>query len=205
MNLYIFFKYNILYKLIFYKAYMKRAVFIDRDGVIFEDKNHIHKKEDLEIIPGSVEAIKILNNKNYLVVVVTNQSVVARGLCNLEELISMNNYIEENFIKHGAVINKTYFCPHHPTEGTNPLYTRQCDCRKPKIGMIMKAKDELGVYLPGSYVVGDKTSDIKMGKDVGCQTILVKTGYGGKDNLFSDYKPDFISKNLLEASNLISI
>lgn len=182
---------------------MKRAVFIDRDGVIIKEMNHMYRKEDLEIIPGSVEALKILNDKNYLVVLITNQSVVARELCSLEELISMNNLIEQIFLKQNAIINKTYFCPHHPIEGKNPKYTKECECRKPKIGMIMKAKKELGIYLPESYIIGDKTSDIKMGNDAGCKTILVKTGYGGEDNLFPEYKPDTIAENLLEAASLI--
>jgi len=188
----------------------RSAIFLDRDGVICVEKDLMCKKEDMELIKKSSLAIKNLNDQGYLVVIVSNQSVVARGLCDFKNVEEMNRHLERIiFEESSGVIDKMYICPHHPNpkvkignKGLNLYYVKDCDCRKPKIGMIIRAKKDLDIDLTNSYVVGDKTSDIKMGNDAGCKTILVKTGYGGRDSLY-DVQADFIFKNLYEFSKYI--
>lgn len=178
---------------------MKRAVFLDRDGVIFEERNHLHKKNELKIVEQSADGIKLLNDQDYLVFIVTNQPVVARGLCTEEEVKEINEYAKEIILKNGAEINGIYYCPHHPTAGINPNYTKVCECRKPKPGMILQAKKDWDIEkLSECFMIGDTTTDIMAGKNAGCKTILVETGYGGNDNLIK-IKPDYKSENLYQA------
>jgi len=178
---------------------MKRTVFIDRDGVICEEINHLHKLEQIKLLDGAVKGIKLLNEKEYLTVVISNQAVVARELCTEEEVRKMNDYMNSLLEQWGARIDVFYFCPHHPTVGNNPNYTRICDCRKPKPGMIFLAAKELEIGdLGGTFYIGDKTSDIAAGKSAGCKTILVRTGYGGNaaEKEIDFAEPDFIADNL---------
>ncbi len=178
---------------------MDKIVFLDRDGVICEEKNLLHKKEDIKLIDKSAEAIRILNENGYRVIVATNQPVVARSLCTEEELNEINNHLQELLKKHGAKIDRSYYCPHHPTKGDNPKYTRECECRKPKAGMILSAIKDLDIKdIKECYIVGDTIGDIKTGDNVGCKTILVKTGYGGKGE-YNDAIPMFTAENLHDA------
>jgi len=178
---------------------MKKAIFLDRDGVIVKQKHHLKDKKDLELILNSGKAIRLFNDRGYLTVITTNQAVVARGLCTIQEVNEINHYMEELLKQQGAKIDRIYFCPHHPTKGNNPEYTKNCDCRKPKIGLILQAKKDLDINLNKSWLIGDKTSDIQTGKNAGCKTILVETGYAGRDNLVS-VKPDFVAKDLWDAT-----
>ena len=178
---------------------MEKIIFLDMDGVIIEEKNHLYKTEDIELIPRAEEAIKLLNEANYRIVAVTNKSVVARGLCTFQEVLNLHENVKEILRERGAVIDQIYFCPHHPTEGANPQYTRDCECRKPKIGMLLEESRNLGKDLEDSFIIGDKTSDIKTGENAGCRTILLETGYGGKDRLYPDITPTFTAKNLYDA------
>ncbi|HZX20328.1 MAG TPA: HAD family hydrolase [archaeon] len=174
---------------------MNQAVFLDRDGVIIKEKHHLSKINDVEIIFGAAEAIKKLNKK-FLVLVVSNQSVVARRISTSAEVKKINSYISKKLSKEGAKIDAFYFCPHHP------LISGKCDCRKPEIGLLLKAKNKFKLDFSESFLVGDKTLDIKTGENAGCKTILVKTGYAGKDK---EYKvnPDHTSKNLLDAAKIM--
>jgi len=175
-------------------------IFIDRDGVICEEVNHLHKKEDLRLIPKTGESIKLLNERGYVCIVITNQPVVARGLCSEKEVKEVHNHLNMLLGKYYAKLDGIYYCPHHPTEGNNPEYTRECECRKPKPGMILKAKEDFGIKDSDEcYMVGDKISDILAGKKAGCKTILVETGYGGKDGI-DNIVPDFKAKNLHDAA-----
>jgi mannose-1-phosphate guanylyltransferase / phosphomannomutase len=178
----------------------KKVVFIDRDGVICEEEGLLSSKEKIRLIKGSAKAIKLLNDNGFLVIVVTNQPVVARGLCTEEDLESIHKHLNNLIqLENNALINEFFFCPHHPKEGIDPRYTCDCDCRKPKPGMIFKAAFKYDISkLENCYMVGDKIGDIKAGRDAGCKTILVKTGYGGKEG-FTDAVPDYISEDLLEA------
>ncbi len=178
---------------------MKKAVFLDRDGVINTEINFLHKKEDLELIEGSAEAIKMLNDNGWPVFIITNQPVVARGYCTEEDTREVDAHLKKMLAEKGAKIVRTYYCPHHPTKGDDPKYTRECECRKPKPGMILAAQHHFGIEdLSECYMVGDRTGDILTGERAGCKTIIVGTGYGGDDG-FDDATPDFVAKDLKEA------
>ena len=178
---------------------MAKFIFLDRDGVICEEREFLHKKEDLKLIEGSAGAIRLLNEENFKVIIITNQSVIAIGLCNEQEVIEIDLCLKELLEKEGAIIEKTYYCPHHPIIGDNLKYTRECYCRKPLPGMILQAKKDFDIEdISEAYMIGDKIGDILAGKRAGCKTILVKTGYGGKEG-FSDATPDYVAKNLNEA------
>src|SRR3989344_7908009 len=142
-----------------------KFVFLDRDGVISVEKEHLHKKSDMEIIPRSAEAIKILNDNGYKVIVITNQPVIARGLCTLEELAEIHQYMKILLAKKGAKLDKIYFCPHHPKAGIIAEYTKDCECRKPKPGMILQAQKDFNINSLNKYfMIGDKMSDVYTGK-----------------------------------------
>ncbi|MFC1685679.1 D-glycero-alpha-D-manno-heptose-1,7-bisphosphate 7-phosphatase [Nanoarchaeota archaeon] len=179
---------------------MARAIFLDRDGVVCEDTNMFYqgtpllKPEDFKWIPGSKEALKLLSNLEFKVALVTNQSIINKGLLSEEEFLKTNNSLYGEMSKNNINIERIYYCKHTPKEN--------CECRKPKIGLLIQAEKELGVSLKDCYVIGDKTSDIKMGEDAGCKTILVKTGYGGRDDSF-EVNPDFIMDNLYEAIKIL--
>lgn len=182
----------------------KRAVFLDRDGVILVDKDLMYKKEDLELISRVAEAVHKLNENDYLAIVITNQPVIARGLCTIAELEEINKHLESMLQEQGARIDKTYYCPHHPDpkkgkigpNGPNQEYAKECECRKPKPGLILQARDEFDIDLTQSYMIGDSHSDILAGQKAGCKGILVERAIPEK---FNDSNPDFRAKDLYEA------
>jgi D,D-heptose 1,7-bisphosphate phosphatase len=177
----------------------KIAVFLDRDGVITEDPPHYaHRLNQLFIIPGSAEAISHLNRHNYAVIVITNQSGVARGMYEESDINIFNEEMKKRLQKKGAHIDALYYCPHHP-QGPILEYKHNCNCRKPKPGMLLKAKRELGINLKKSYLIGDKWTDIEAGKAVGCKTILVMTGHGMNEYAEKRNSADYYAENLLSA------
>ena len=159
---------------------MKKAIFLDRDGTIIADKGFVHKKEDLELLAGAVEAIKLANRHGFLVVVVTNQSGVARGLFTEEDVKAFNAQLAQVLAGQGTKIDAFYYCPHHP-QAPLPTYRKECDCRKPAPGLILRAARELGIDLSRSWTVGDNPRDVEAGKQAGCSTILL--GEEAKDLL----------------------
>lgn len=180
---------------------MKKCIFLDRDGTINVYKGLLSKAEDLELEKYVAEAIRLINESEYLCIVVTNQPVVARNLCTLEEIHMINDKLKHLLAEQDAYIDDIYLCPHHPDKGypeENPKYKIVCDCRKPNIGMIEQAKRKYDIDLDNSYIIGDTTIDIQTGKNAGLKTILLKTGLGGRDGRY-DVKPDYIAANLLEA------
>lgn len=183
------------------------AAFLDRDGVINEEVDLLKKKEQLKLIQGAAEGIKMLNEKGVLAIIVTNQPVVARNLVTEEQLLQIHRALLRMLEEKGAVIDALYYCPHHPErnhpEANNPKYRRECTCRKPNTGMIEQAAKTFKIDTKNSYVVGDKTSDAKLGKNAGCTTMLVSTGYGGKDGKHA-IKADYNCSNLREACRLIA-
>lgn len=188
-----------------------RAVFIDRDGVINNGGEVVWQKEKLQIIPGAGEALKLLNDHGFLVIVLTNQPVVARGWATEQDVAELNREIDRRIGTSGAKIDKWYVCPHHPLAGLPeypglPEYRLDCEDRKPKTGMIKKAEKEFDIDVKESFVIGDLPADIKMGRDAGCKTILVKTGHAGIEpnpKRAYDIKSDYTAANLLEAVKLI--
>ena len=156
---------------------LRRAVFLDRDGTINIEKTYLYRPEDWEWIPGAREAIKRFNNAGYLVVVVSNQAGVARGMYSEDDIFRLHAFVDRDLALVGARIDAYYFCPHHPEYGAN----RDCVCRKPKPGMLLQASDELAIDLSRSYLVGDKLTDVCAGLAAGVKPFLVKTGYGASE------------------------
>ncbi len=161
----------------------EKAVFLDRDGTIIEDKNYLSDSNDIEIIDGVVEALKKLMDNNYKLVVVSNQSGVARGKFGIEDVEKVNLHLSEMLAKHSVFIDAFYYCPHHPN-GTVAEFSVVCQCRKPAIGMVEEAVYQLEIDPRKSFVVGDKLADVHLGKLMGGKSILVRTGYGEKEEKF---------------------
>jgi D-glycero-D-manno-heptose 1,7-bisphosphate phosphatase len=155
----------------------RRAVFIDRDGTINEEKEYLYRSEAFEFIPGAPEAIKVFNEAGFLVVVVTNQSGVARGYYGEDDVRSLHRHIDELLMSYGAKVDAYYFCPHHPLNGVG-VYRIECACRKPMPGMLLKAASDLGIDLSRSWMIGDKLVDVEAGISAGCSSAMVLTGYG---------------------------
>lgn len=180
---------------------MKPAVFLDRDGVINKEIDVLKNIRELRILPNVAEAIKAMNKLGFLVIVVTNQPVVARGWLSEKQLDEIHAVLLYRLGEKGARIDATYYCPHHP-DANLVKYRVKCRCRKPNIGMIKTATADFDIDLKKSFMIGDSTRDILAGRRAGLKTILVETGYGGKDGKY-DVKPDFIAKNLLAAVKII--
>lgn len=159
---------------------MRKCIFLDRDGNINVEKDYLYRVEDFEFEPGALEAIKIFKELKYLVVVVTNQSGVARGYYTEEDVQNLHRYLGEKSKEAGGSIDAFYYCPHHPEKGIGE-YNKECNCRKPGPGMFLEAQKELDVDFEKSIVVGDKMSDVKSGENLGMRGILVRTGHGEKE------------------------
>ena len=183
-----------------------KCIFLDRDGTINVYKCLLHNESELVLEEGAAEAIKMINDSSYICIVVSNQPVVARNLCTLEEAWMINKKLEELLYKvNGAYLDDIFICPHHPDKGypeENKEYKIVCNCRKPKIGMIEEAAMKHNIDLSKSYIVGDTTIDIMTGINAGLKTILVKTGLGGTDKKY-EVKADYVTKDLLGAIKLI--
>lgn len=159
---------------------LRPAVFLDRDGTLNVEKDYLHRIEDFTFIPGAPEAVRLLKDAGFLAIIVTNQSGVARGYYPRDAVCRLHEHLQNELLRHGTCIDGFYVCPHHPTEGTG-IYRIACDCRKGEPGMLLQAAREHGVDLSRSFMVGDKLADIEAGVRAGCQSILVRTGYGIKD------------------------
>lgn len=185
-----------------------RAIFLDRDGVINEVDGFLTDINKIKIIPNSDKAIKILNKLGFKVIIVTNQSQIARGMLTEYNVNKINQKIKSLLEKKGAKIDAIYYCPHHPEthhKDIKPWFLRyriDCDCRKPKIGMLKKAQKKFKIDFSKSFMIGDRTVDIETGRNAGCKTILVKTGHGGEDKKYNII-PDYIADDLFEASKII--
>ena len=142
---------------------MVAAVFLDRDGVINVDKGYVSTIDDFSFIDGSIEALQLLKQKGYLLVVVTNQSGIGRGYYSEADFIALTQWMDWSLAEHGVELDGIYYCPHHPDGGIGD-YKQQCECRKPGTGMLTSAADELGIDFTQSYLVGDKLSDIQAGQ-----------------------------------------
>ena len=179
----------------------QRAIFIDRDGTINVSKGFISKADDLELIPGSIEAIKAINKSGALAIVITNQPVIARGECSFEELHNIHNKLKTLLGEKGAFVDDIFYCPHHPDkgfEGEVPELKFDCECRKPKTGMIDEAVDKYNIDLSKSYMVGDSTMDLETARNAGVKSVLVDTGFAGNDGKY-DRSCDIEAKNLFDA------
>lgn len=158
---------------------MRDAVFLDRDGTLIEEAHHLASPDQVRLIPGAADAVRRLNDAGALVVVVTNQSGVARGYFPEGRVAEVHARVSELLAACGARVDAFYHCPHHPTEGEG-AYRVACDCRKPKPGMLLAAARDLGIDLARSWMIGDKPCDAGAGAAAGCRTLLVRTGHGEK-------------------------
>lgn len=156
---------------------LRRAVFLDRDGTINVEKEYLHRVEEFEFIPGAAEAIRLLNDAGFLVIVVTNQSGIARGYYDEAALEEIHRHMERELSRFGASVDACYFCPHHPQHGIGD-YRKECACRKPLPGMLLQAADDWSIDLSASFIIGDKLADVEAGLKAGCLPLLVRTGYG---------------------------
>ena len=180
---------------------MKKAIFLDRDGTINVEKDYIYKSEDLVFEEGSIEALKTFKNLGYILIVVSNQSGIARGYFTEEDLNIFNNNMNEILKKNGVEITEFYCCPHHP-DGIGE-YKKVCECRKPNNKMIEDAIKKYNINREKSYMIGDKTSDIGAGLKSNLKTVLVKTGYGLKDMEKIDKNETLICENLKDFSEIL--
>lgn len=167
---------------------MNKAVFLDRDGVINHDDGHVGRIKDFKFLSGVFEAIQKLQSAGYLIIIVTNQAGIAKKYFSEEDYRKLTEYMLNKFRASGIEIKKIYYCPHHPEDN--------CDCRKPKIKFLKEASREFSIDLNSSWVIGDKLTDIEMGKNAGCKTILIDSKY------VNNIKIEKV-KDLLEASYII--
>ena len=186
-------------------ANKQKAIFLDRDGTINKLVGFLKRPEDLELIPGVSDAIKMINNSEYLCIVITNQPVVARGDVTFEELDLIHKRLETLLGRSGAYIDDLYYCPHHPDKGFEGEVKElkiNCDCRKPKIGMLLKAAKEHNIDLSESIVIGDSSLDIKMAENANMESILVETGEAGLDGKY-EINPTHTASDLYDAVNIV--
>ena len=174
------------------------GVFVDRDGTINEERGYIARVEDLSLLPHSAEGIRLLNRLGLKVVVVTNQSGVARGYLTEERLREINAYMERLLEEEGAKLDGVYYCPHHPFYG-DVNYRQNCPCRKPEPGMVIRASAYYLIKPNLSYTVGDKKEDIELATRIGAKSILVLTGMGRK-MIQEGARPSYLAANLLDAA-----
>ncbi len=177
------------------KANGKMAIFLDRDGVINRVRaDHVKHEGEFHFQEGALEGIKRLSKLGLPIFVVTNQSMVGRGIASKAALVAIHSKMLRGLRQQGVRVKDIFICPHSPEQN--------CGCRKPKIGMLVKAQDKYGIDLSRSFVIGDSSGDILMGNVAGCTTILVRTGYAGKDGKY-EALPHFSARNLLEAAKIV--
>ncbi|HEX5220218.1 MAG TPA: HAD family hydrolase [Verrucomicrobiae bacterium] len=188
---------------------MSRAVFLDRDGVLIEDTHLIARLDQISILSGVPEALQRFRAAGFKLIVVSNQTVVSRGLATEAEVDLLNRHIEAMLQAQGGCrLDQFYICPHHPN-ATLPQYRVECDCRKPRPGLLLRAAQEHALDLRRSFMVGDRITDIVAGTKAGCRTVLVATGQHAAtliespESVDPSITPDFVCDGLLSASNWI--
>lgn len=182
---------------------MNRAVFLDRDGVIIREPPYYpHKLVDLHLLPRVDQAIRRLNENRFKVVVISNQSGIARGYYSEAEALIFNAVMVERLKEMGAMIDAIYFCPHYP-KGTVSRYSTECECRKPAPGMLIRAGKELDIDLDMSFMVGDKDSDLECGRRVNCSTVLIQSRNGYQKSEYCEHDCNYIADDLFRAVDYI--
>jgi D-glycero-D-manno-heptose 1,7-bisphosphate phosphatase len=183
------------------KTSVNKAVFLDRDGTINVEKNYLYKPEDFEFILGVPKAIESLNRSGYKVIVISNQSGVARGYYSEDDLLFLHEYIERKLAAENARIDAFYYCPHHPL-ATVEKYRVDCNCRKPKPGLFERAIKDFDVDITKSWAVGDRMRDVKPALNLGIRGALLLTGQGNSENVASiryvaSDLPEFVEKIIM--------
>ncbi|HJQ70823.1 MAG TPA: HAD family hydrolase [Blastocatellia bacterium] len=183
---------------------LRRAVFIDRDGTINEDIGYVSSPEELIVYPFAAQAVRLVNQSEMKVIVITNQSGVARSLYTEQMLAAIHDRLTCELALAHARIDGIYYCPHHPEIG-DETYRKACECRKPRPGLLLEAARDHQIDLAASYVIGDKASDINLAAEVGATGVLVLTGYGRQTLLGRGRpcSPAVVADDLLEAVRVI--
>jgi len=179
-----------------------KAVFLDRDGTIIEEVGYLSDPEGVALVHGAAEALARLRDSGFKLIVVTNQSGIARGYFSEAEMHKVHDALDLVLASKGVKLDAYYFCPHHPSHGE----VRDCTCRKPGTGMPERAAMELGVDLSSSFFVGDKSSDVELGINAGGRSVLVLTGFGSEEEMVLDAKgvgPYKVAVSLPEAADWI--
>jgi D-glycero-D-manno-heptose 1,7-bisphosphate phosphatase len=185
---------------------MNKAVFLDRDGTLIEDRGYICDFSQVDFFTFAAAAVRAMNEAGYLVIVVSNQSAVARGICSEKEIELLHRRLQNHFEKNGAAIAAFYYCP-FLADGMISRYRRDSDMRKPAPGMLLQAAADFKLDLPSCFMIGDKSDDILAGQRAGCKTMLVRTGQGQRSEIaFQSIqpRPDYIVDDLLAASSIIA-
>jgi len=184
----------------------RRAVFMDRDGTISEEVGYVNHVSRYRVFPFAAEAVRALNEAGLLAVLVTNQAGVARGYFKEDLIGEVHKTLAAELGRGGARLDAVYYCPHHPSVG-EPPYRLDCDCRKPRPGLLRRAAEELDLDLSRCWMVGDRYSDVELARNAGVRSAFVLTGYGRGELEFQSegwkQRPDLIAENLLEAVKLI--
>ncbi len=184
----------------------KPTIFLDRDGTINEEMGYINHTDRFIIFPFVIESLRIFKKLKYLVIIVTNQSGIARGYFSENLLNDVHNKLKRTLNKSGVGVDAIYYCPHHPKEGSEK-HRKDCHCRKPKPGMIEKAMLDFDIDLNNSFMIGDRFKDVVFGKKMNLKTGFVKTGYGSGEFEYQKenwpFQPDIIGDNLLEIARQI--
>lgn len=179
-----------------------RAIVMDRDGTVCDEVGYVNHVSRIRLLPRSAAAIRRAREAGFKTAIVTNQAGVARGYFDEELIHRVHDRVRELLAADGAAVDAIYYCPHHPDAGAPP-YRLDCDCRKPRPGMLLRARDELGLDLARSYLVGDSMRDVEAGHRVGATTVLVLTGYGRGELEYRSAgwktRPDHIAEDLMEA------
>jgi D-glycero-D-manno-heptose 1,7-bisphosphate phosphatase len=180
----------------------RRAIIMDRDGTVCEEVGYVNHVERIRLLPRSAEAIRRANVAGFQTVVVTNQAGVARGYFDETLVDEVHDRVRQLLAEGGARLDGVYYCPHHPEVGA-PAYRIACTCRKPQAGMLLRARDDMGIELSASYMIGDSVRDVEAGHRAGCTTILVRTGYGRGEIEHQSHrwsvKPAHVADDLLDA------
>lgn len=184
----------------------RRALFIDRDGTISEEVGYVNHPSRFRVFPYSATALKLLNEHNWLTIVTTNQAGVARGYFSEGMINEVHQKLMAELEAHGAHLDAIYYCAHHPSVGEAP-YRQECDCRKPKPGLVFRAAEDFSIDLEESWMVGDRYSDIELARNAGLKSAFVLTGYGQGEwdhqRETWKYKPDLVSANLLTVAEFL--
>lgn len=181
---------------------LSKAIFLDKDGTLVEDVPYNVDPGLIRLTEGAIEGLRLLQYAGYQLIVVTNQSGVARGFFREEDLYPVQKRLRELLASENIALTGFYYCPHHP-QGAVAKYTIDCVCRKPQPGMLHRAARECGLQLKDSWLIGDILHDVEAGNRAGCKTVLINNGHETEWELTSIRQPDFIVKNLADAARFI--
>ena len=185
---------------------MNKAIFLDRDGTLNPDSSYINKPEDFNFYPFVIPALKLLKKKGYLLIIISNQSGVGRGIISIQDITAITGKLKNLLKPHDISVDDFFYC-YYFEKSENPEYRKNPEDRKPEPGMILKAAQKHNILLKDSYIIGDRLTDIAAGKRAGCNTILVKTGDGqtscSEIESGASEVPDYIFDNILKAAEFI--